>query len=112
MSTLLLVLCLGLLWQAPGFAGCGVIDFSSPSLFICGAETMAPPNRFILADNHGTDEQTGKTDASHGDAEGDKATENNKKKTKQENNKTKSLKTFEPTEKVKADQAVDFPYDI
>ena len=112
MSTLPLVVCLGVLWQTPAFAGRSIIDFSNPSFFIYSAEDMAPRHGFILADNHRTDNQTGKTDTSRGDAEGEKSAVNNEKKTRKKSNKTKSLKTFEPTEKVKADQAVDFPYDI
>jgi hypothetical protein len=110
--TMPLLLWLVVLWQSPGFAGRSIAEFSDPSAFRSGAEAMAQPHGFILSDNHRTDEVTRKKDASDSGAAGDNSAKNNENETKKENNKTKSLKSFEPTEKVKADQAVDFPWDI
>ena len=109
---LALLLWLVVLWQPTGFASRSVTECWGPSSYRSGAEAMAQPNGFILVDNHRTDEQTSKTDTSNSAQAGEKTATNNEKKTKKENNKTKPLKSFEPTEKVKADQAVDFPYDI
>ena len=102
----------GFLWQPPGFAGRAISDFWSPSAYGSKAEAGAPLHGFILADNHSTDEETNRTGTPPGDGAGEKNAADNEKETKKENNNTKPLQPFKPSEEVKADQAVDFPYDI
>ena len=110
--TLTLLLWLGVVWQPRSMAGSSITEFSARPAHRNGLDTLSQPNGIRLADNHSTQEQTGKTGSSdHGAAE-EKTVTGNKNKTKKEDKKTKPLKSFVPTEKVKADQAVDFPYDI
>ena len=110
--TLPLLLCLGVVCQPRGAAGRSITEFSEQPTYQNGVEARVHPHEIMLADNHRTEEQTGKTDA-HDDGAAEKnAATDIKKKVKKEDNKTKPLKSFVPTEKVKADQAVDFPYDI
>lgn len=111
LSTLVL-LGWGVVWQPLGFAGRSISEFSDSPAYRSGAEALAQPHGFILADNHRAEEETNKTNTSHSGKVEKNVAGNNEKKTEKENMKTKSLKPFEPTEKVKADQAVDFPYDI
>ena len=103
---------LGVAGPSAGFADNTRPEFSSPSTFRFDADVMAQPRAMILADNHGAGEQTDKTGISSDDKTQQKTATNNEKKTLKDKNETKGLKSFEPTEKVKADQAVDFPYDI
>ena len=68
--------------------------------------------RLRIAQNSGKSQEKNATDPA-GDNDGRQKSE---KKTQNQapgsKSKTDPLKTFEPSEKVKADQAVDFPYDI
>ncbi len=112
LSILPLLLGMGIVWPPTGFADRCMAEFSDSPAYRKGIEVLVLPQGILLADSHRTEEQTGKTTTSdHGAAEKKTATDN-KNKAKKEDSKTKPLKSFEPTEKVKADQAVDFPYDI
>ena len=110
--TLPLLLCLGVVWQPRGAAGRSITEFSKRPTYRNGVEARVQPHGIMLADNHRTEEQTGKTGASDDGAAEKKNATDKKNKAKKEDNKTKPLKSFVPTEKVKADQAVHFPYDI
>ena len=110
--TLPLLLWLGVIGPPRGIAGSSITEFSELPTHRNGFETLAQPQGIRLADNHSTQEQTGKTGSSGDGAVDGKTATDNENKTKKEGDKTKPLKSFVPTEKVKADQAVDFPYDI
>ncbi len=107
-----LLLYLGVVCQPRGAAGRSITEFSEQPTYQNGVEARVHPHEIMLADNHRTEEQTGKTGAYDDGAAEKNAATDIKKKVKKEDNKTKPLKSFVPTEKVKADQAVDFPYDI
>ena len=107
-----LLLWLEVVWQPPSIAGSSITDFSESPAQRNGIETLAQPQGIRLADHHNAQEQTGKTGSSDKASSEEQTAPGNKNETKQEDNKTKPLKSFVPTEKVKADQAVDFPYDI
>ena len=110
--TLPLLLWLGVVWHPRSIAGSSITDFSELPAHRNGIETVAQPHGIRLADNHSTQEQTGKTGSSDSGAAEEETVSGDQSKTKKEDNKAKPLKSFVPTEKVKADQAVDFPYDI
>ena len=93
-------------------AGSSITEFSARPAHRNGIDTLAQPNGVRLADNHSTQEQSGKTGSSDNGPAEEQTVPGNKNKTKKEDNTTKPLKSFVPSEKVKADQAVDFPYDI
>ena len=67
-------------------------------------------NNFIVAQNNRNGEIENGSDSTPGEESGQEC-ETEKQPSKQKS-QTDSMKSFEPTEKVKADQAVDFPYDI
>jgi hypothetical protein len=68
------------------------------------------PDRIVLAENKQAAEENNAAGATQGgQAEEKSATDTAIPAGK---DKGKTLKTYVPTEKVKADQAVDFPYDI
>ena len=101
-----------LLWQPICFAGRHTAKLSGPSDFRTDIEGRVEPDEIILAENHQTaDEQNEAGTAPKGQAQEQPATKD-AKPTAEEKSKTKPLKTFVPSEKVKADQVVDFPYDI
>ena len=110
--TLPLLLWLGVVWHPRSIVGSYITEFSELPAHRNNMETLTQPHGIRLADNHSTQEQTGKTGTSDNGAAKTKTATDNKNKVKKEDNKTKPLKSFVPTEKVKADQAVDFPYDI
>jgi len=68
--------------------------------------------RLLIAADSSDDKQVNDTEKATGDPSipGDEQTKPKEKPSS--NGNTERLTTFEPTEKVKADQAVDFPYDI
>ena len=65
---------------------------------------------FIIAQNDRNGEIENESDPIQSEESG-QATESEKQPGKQKR-EADPLESFEPTEKVKADQAVDFPYDI
>lgn len=75
------------------------------------AAVLRPHNFMVAENNRNTEDKNGSDSAPGEDPQQKPATDSESKPSKQKN-KTDSLKSFEPTEKVKADQAVDFPYDI
>ncbi len=109
---LTVLLWLGVVGQPRSMAGSSITEFSARPAHRNGIDTLSQPNGVRLADNHSTKEQSGKTGSSDNGTAEEKTVPANKNKTKKEDNTTKPLKSFVPTEKVKADQAVDFPYDI
>ena len=74
--------------------------------------TVVRPHNFMVAENNRKAEDKNGSDAAPGQDPEQKPETNGERKPSKQKNKTDSLKSFEPTEKVKADQAVDFPYDI
>jgi hypothetical protein len=66
-------------------------------------------NRVILAEG-GTGEDQGTGKASESDGSGTKA--DSKKNESSSRSKSKPSKPFVPSEKIRAEQGVDFPYDI
>jgi hypothetical protein len=86
------------------------VDLPDPSIYPSNSEVIIRPGRFILADNHQTAEEKAESNQSAAAQENAKPDKTNP--SAQQKSKTKPLKTFVPSEKVKADQAVDFPYDI
>lgn len=67
-------------------------------------------HNFIIAQDNRNGEIENESDSTQGEKSG-QAGKSDKQPSKPEN-ETDSTQSFEPTEKVKADQAVDFPYDI
>jgi hypothetical protein len=67
-------------------------------------------NNFIVAQNNRNGEIEKGSDSTP-DEESGQASESEKQPRKQKR-EPDPIESFEPTEKVKADQAVDFPYDI
>jgi hypothetical protein len=65
---------------------------------------------FIIAQDNRNGEKENGSDPKQGEESG-QANEGEKQLRKQKK-EADPIKSFEPTEKVKADQAVDFPYDI
>jgi hypothetical protein len=65
---------------------------------------------FIIAQDNRNGEIENGSEPAQNDESG-QASKSDKQSSKPEN-KAESTQTFEPTEKVEADQAVDFPYDI
>ncbi len=101
-----------LLWYPTCFAGRSPAELPGPAGFRTDSEGRVQPDEIILAENNqNAEERNPARTAQNGQAE-EKPAMDNAKPSSKEKNKTKALKTFEPSEKVKADQAVDFPYDI
>ncbi len=107
-----LSLWLGIVWQPRGIAGISITEFSEPPAHRNGIEAVSQSHGVRLADNHSTQQQAGKAGSSDDGADEEKTATDKKNEAKKEDKKSKPLKSFVPTEKVKADQAVDFPYDI
>ena len=65
----------------------------------------------LSENNRSAEDKNGTESAPGEDPEQTPDTDSESKSSKQKSN-TDTVKSFTPTEKVKADQAVDFPYDI
>ena len=65
---------------------------------------------FIVAQNEGNGEIENGSDSNQTDESGPPG--EGEKQPGMQKSETDPIESFEPTEKVKADQAVDFPYDI
>ena len=102
----------GLLWLPALAAGHRTIESLAPTTYRLKAEARMRPEGIILAESKQAVEEENAAGANQaGQAEEKPATDNTNPAGK-DKAKIKTLKTYVPTEKVKADQAVDFPYDI
>jgi hypothetical protein len=101
-----------LLWQPGCWADhspAGSLN-SAATHFNLSAEMT--PDGIILAEEKRAADKKQPTGAAPTGRTEEKSAANNKAPSSQEKNNAGDLKSFEPSEKVKADQAVDFPYDI
>jgi hypothetical protein len=74
-----------------------------------GFETTSNPSRVIVAQNETQTATNGKSASSPTSKEPESKTDEKKESTSV---KKKPLKDFQPSERIEAEQAVDFPYDI
>jgi len=99
-------------WLPAVAAGHSTTELLDPAAYPSNGEAQMGPDRIVLAENKpAAEEDNAAGTTQEGQAEEKSATENANPPGK-DKGKTKTLKTYVPTEKVKADQAVDFPYDI
>jgi len=82
------------------------------SVLLQNEAAVLRPHNFIVAENNRNNEDNNGPDSAPGEDPEQKPAAESESKLSKPKNKTESVKSFEPTEKVKADQAVDFPYDI
>lgn len=102
-----------IMWLPPGTSSADRIDPDhAESAPVQNNATVVRQYKFMVAENNrSAEDQDGTESASGEDPEQKPATDSESRPAKQKSN-TDSVKSFEPTEKVKAEQAVDFPYDI
>ena len=101
-----------LLWQPTCFAGRSTAELQGSTDFQTNIQGRVQPYEIILAENNQTDEEQNRAGTAQNGQTQEKSATKDAKPTAEEKSKTKPLKTFVPSEKVKADQVVDFPYDI
>ena len=99
-------------WQPTCLAGHSTTELLDPAACHSNGEASMRPDGVILAENKQAAEKKNPAGAAQNGQAKEKSATNNANPPAKEKNTTKTLKPFEPTEKVKADQAVDFPYDI
>jgi len=109
----LLWVLLCLMWLPPSISSADRINPDhAESVPVQNKPKAVRQSKFMVAENNRSAEAEDGTESASGeDPEQKPATNSESKPVKQKSN-TDSVKSFEPTEKVKADQAVDFPYDI
>ena len=100
------------LWHPAMVTGQSTADLPDPAIYPSNSEVIIRPQPIILAENHETAEQKEKAESDQSASAPENATPDKTDSSAQQKSKTRPLKTFVPSEKVKADQAVDFPYDI
>ena len=100
------------LWHPTIVTGQSTANLADPVIYRSNSEVIIRPGSLILADNHRAAEEQEKTESDQNASAQDNATPDKTNPSAQQKSKTKPLKTFVPSEKVKADQAVDFPFDI
>jgi len=100
------------LWHPAIVTGRRTAHLPDPAIYPSSSEVTIRPGPIILADSHATAEEREKAESDPGASTQENATQDKTNPAAQQKSKTEPLKTFVPSEKVKADQAVDFPYDI
>jgi hypothetical protein len=100
------------LWHPATVTGQRTVDLPDPAICPSNIEVIIRPRRIILADSHETAEEKENAESDQSASAQENAPPDKTNSSAQQKSKTKPLKTFVPSEKVKADQAVDFPYDI
>lgn len=110
MMSLLVWVCLP--WLPALAAGHRTLEPPAPATYLSNAEAQMKPDGIVLAENKQAAEEDNAAGANQAGQAAEKSATDNANPAGKEKAKTKTLKTYVPTEKVKADQAVDFPYDI
>jgi hypothetical protein len=99
-------------WLPAVAAGHRTIEPLAPATYLSNAEAQMGPDRIVLAENKQAAEEDNAAGATQAGPTEEKSATDTANPAGKDKAKTKTLKTYVPTEKVKADQAVDFPYDI
>ncbi len=99
-------------WLPAVAAGHRTVERLNPATYLSNGQARMRPDRIVLAENKQTAEEDNAAGANQESQAAEKSATDNANPPGKDKAKTKTLKTYVPTEKVKADQAVDFPYDI
>jgi cytoskeletal protein RodZ len=101
-------------WLSTCLAAQNSTELQRPEIFQSRNGADVRQNNFLVAENSRNDEEKKSSDSTprrEPDTQNETKTET-ETQTPDQKGKTDPLKSYQPSEKVKADQVVDFPYDI